>query len=67
MNLEQIISRFSEGLVYVDTNTETVTLNNKTKEPYLIGIKTMHEVSVVKEVIAWWKQKVIYYLTLELD
>ena len=57
MNLQQIISRFSEGLVYVDTNTETVTLNNKTKEPYLIGIKTMHEVSVVKEVIAWWKQK----------
>ncbi len=57
MNLQEIVLKFSEGLVYVDSHTQTVTLNNKTKEPYLIGLKTMHEVSVVKEVIAWWKQK----------
>jgi hypothetical protein len=57
LNLQEIILKFSEGLVYVDSHTETVTLNSRTKEPYLVGLKTMHEVSVVNELMAWWKQK----------
>jgi hypothetical protein len=57
LDLQEIIEKFSEGLVYVDTHTETVTLNSRTKVPYLVGLKTMHEVDVVKEMVSWWKQK----------
>ena len=57
MDLTHIINRFSEGLVYVDAHTETITTNPRTKVDYLKGVKTMREVSTVKEILDWWKQK----------
>ena len=56
MELQVIIDKLCEGLIYVDTNTETTSLDKK-KQPYLKGIKTMREVSVVKEIVEWWKFK----------
>ena len=57
MDLSHIVNRFSEGLVYVDEHTQTITTNPRTKVDYLKGVKTMREVSTVKEVLDWWKQK----------
>lgn len=56
LELQAILNRFSDGLIYVDEHTETISLDKK-KQPYLKGVKTMREVSVVKEIVEWWKSK----------
>jgi hypothetical protein len=67
MELKQIVERFAEGLVFVDTNTTFVTVGNRRKnritgqlEPgvtFLPGVKTMKEPQLVSEIVEWWKFK----------
>ena len=64
MELEQIVKRFTEGLVYVDANTDSVTTGNRRRnrqtqqlEPgtvFLQGVKTMREPQFVSELVDWW-------------
>jgi hypothetical protein len=53
MDLIQIASRFADGLLHVDSSTNTVTLNRK-KEPYLQGVPSMLEDAITKEFSEWW-------------
>ncbi|NDI24216.1 MAG: hypothetical protein EBY87_01565 [Actinobacteria bacterium] len=54
MEINHIMSRFAEGLKYVDTNTNHVSANRRTGEVYLPGVKTMSERQFVKELCDWW-------------
>jgi hypothetical protein len=64
MQLNEILHRFSEGLLYVDRNTTTITTGRRKKnrltgisEPpptYLPGVHTMSENKFVEELTHWW-------------
>lgn len=54
MELNQIMNRFSEGLVTVDAETSHVSFNQRTGEAYLPGVKTMNERKFVEELKTWW-------------
>ena len=67
MELKQLVERFVEGLVFVDTNTSFKTIGNKrrnreTKQledgiEFLPGVKTMKEPQAVSEIVDWWLYK----------
>ena len=57
MELNQIMQRFSEGLVEVDGETDHVSFNQRTGEAYLPGVKTMNEPKFVEEFVQWWIRK----------
>ncbi len=67
MELKQIVERFAEGLVFVDTNTTFTTVGRRRRsritgqlEPgvtFLPGVKTMNEPDLVSEIVDWWKFK----------
>jgi hypothetical protein len=57
MKLNQIMQRFSEGLVAVDAKTTHVSFNQRTGEAYLPGVKTMNEPKFVEELVEWWIHK----------
>ena len=54
MELREILERFSEGLVEVDSKTTHVSSNQRTGEVYLPGVKTMSEPKFVEEFLTWW-------------
>lgn len=54
MELREILERFSEGLVEVDSKTNHVSSNQRTGEVYLPGVKTMSEPKFVEEFLTWW-------------
>lgn len=54
MELKEIMTRFSEGLLYVDKNTFHLSSNQRTGEVYLPGVKTMTERKFVDEIRNWW-------------
>jgi hypothetical protein len=56
MELEEILSRFAEGLVIVDRETQHVSANQRTGEVYLPGVKTMREPVFVEELLKWWNR-----------
>jgi len=55
MELEQIASRFVEGLPAVDASTQFVSANRRNGEIYLPGVKTLSERKFVEEFTGWWK------------
>lgn len=55
MELRQIMDRFSQGLVAVDSKTTHVSHNQRTGQTYLPGVKTMNEPKFVEELVEWWK------------
>lgn len=57
MELKQIMTRFSEGLIEIDSNTQHVSHNRTTGKAFLPGVKTMGEPKFVEEFVEWWKQK----------
>lgn len=57
MEFKQILERFSEGLVEIDSITSHTSFNQRTGEAYLPGVKTMNERKFVEELIHWWKKK----------
>lgn len=56
MELADIIDRYAEGLEAVDTTTTIRRVNQRTKEPYLPGLKTLSEVQAVDSLDAWWAE-----------
>ena len=54
MKLEQVLERFAEGLVAVDSSTTHSSANQRTGEIYLPGVKTLREPVFVEELINWW-------------
>lgn len=57
MKLEQVLERFAEGLVAVDTTTTHSSANQRTGEIYLPGVKTLREPVFVEELINWWRKE----------
>lgn len=53
MNVDLIVTRFIEGLQYVDAHTSTVT-TARSGDPYLPGVQSMNERTTVGEVAAFW-------------
>ena len=58
MNLEQVLERFAEGLVAVDSSTTHSSANQRTGEIYLPGVKTLREPVFVEELVNWWRSKI---------
>lgn len=56
MELDQILTRFAEGLVVVDRETQHESANQRTGEIYLPGVKTLREPKFVEELVAWWQR-----------
>jgi hypothetical protein len=54
VELAGLLTRFSEGLLFVDNNTTHVSKNARTGETYLPGVKTMSERKFVEELVTWW-------------
>jgi hypothetical protein len=54
MELSTVIERIAEGLVFVDLNTRIARTSQRTKQPYLPGVKTMLEWQFVDELMDWW-------------
>ncbi len=54
MELVGILQRFAEGLVVVDAETHHHSSNQRTKEVYLPGVKTLNERKFVEELVTWW-------------
>ncbi len=54
MELADIVERYAEGLEAVDAHTTIRRLNQRTKEPYLPGLKTLSEASAVQLLDEWW-------------
>lgn len=54
MEIIDILKRFSEGLLYVDTHTTHQSANSRSGEIYLPGVKTLRESQFVKELSDWW-------------
>jgi hypothetical protein len=54
LKLEQVLERFAEGLVAVDSSTTHSSANQRTGEIYLPGVKTLREPVFVEELINWW-------------
>jgi hypothetical protein len=57
LKLEQVLERFAEGLVAVDSSTTHSSANQRTGEIYLPGVKTLREPVFVEELINWWRSK----------
>ena len=55
LKLEQVLERFAEGLVAVDSTTTHSSANQRTGEVYLPGVKTLREPVFVKELLDWWR------------
>jgi hypothetical protein len=55
MEIEEIASRFAEGLPAVDAATSHISANRRTGEVYLPGVKTLAEYKFVDELVEWWK------------
>ena len=53
MELTHILERISEGLVYVDKNSE---INNSSRKgiKYLPGLTTIYEPQCADELMKWW-------------
>jgi len=56
MEIQEIASRFAEGLVAVDISTQHISANQRNGEIYLPGVKTLRENKFVEELTQWWKQ-----------
>jgi hypothetical protein len=56
LKLEQVLERFAEGLVAVDSSTTHSSANQRTGEIYLPGVKTLREPVFVEELINWWRK-----------
>ena len=54
MELDQIVSRFIEGLVFIDSNYDGINVNRRTHDSYLPGLPPMFEVQVSEEILKWW-------------
>jgi hypothetical protein len=54
MEINEILSRFTEGLPSVDKRTTHESSNQRTGEIYLPGVKTMSEPKFVEEFLTWW-------------
>jgi len=67
MELSKILDRFAEGLVFVDTNTNFITVGNRKRDrntgdwqdgiTFLPGIGTLKEPRLVTEIVEWWKNE----------
>ncbi len=57
MDLNLIMSRVRDGLMFVDTATQTINQNQRTGEDYLPGVKTLTEPQFVSEVASWWSAR----------
>lgn len=55
MEFRQILERFAEGLVSVDTTTTHESANQRSGELYLPGVKTLREPKFVEEILNWWR------------
>ena len=55
MELQQIVSRFVEGLPAVDASTQHISANRRNGEVYLPGVKTLSERKFLEEFTQWWK------------
>jgi len=56
VELNEISSRFREGLTVVDTTTQHVSANRRNGEVYLPGVKTLRESKFMEELAKWWTQ-----------
>lgn len=54
VEISEILSRFAEGLVIVDKETQHESRNQRTGEVYLKGVKTMSEPKFIEEFLTWW-------------
>jgi hypothetical protein len=54
MQLEQILDRFSEGLVVVDREFNFIN-SSRNGIKYLPGLSTIYEPQCAEEVMTWWK------------
>jgi len=54
MELSTIVERFASSLLEVDSTTQTINVNAKTKEPYLPGVLSLNEVQTVRELREVW-------------
>jgi len=55
VDLSEIVSRVSEGLVAVDNSTKAIGVNRRTGEVYDPGVKTLTEPHFVGELADWWE------------
>jgi hypothetical protein len=55
VDLRQIVSRVSEGLVAVDNSTTAIRFNRRNGEVYDPGVKTLSEPDFVAELALWWE------------
>lgn len=54
MELDKILDRFSEGLVYVDKESKIINSSRNGIE-YLPGLTTIYEPQCAEELMKWWK------------
>ena len=54
MELTLIVERIAEGLPIVDARTKVQRHNQRTKQPYLQGVKTLLEWQFVDALMDWW-------------
>lgn len=54
MELDEIVQRYAEGLAAVDATTTLLRPNQRTKEIYLPGLKTLSERQVIDHLDEWW-------------
>jgi hypothetical protein len=57
MELQTIVDRYAEGLTAIDTETVFARANQRTKEMYLPGLKTLSEAMVIDELDKWWARE----------
>ncbi len=55
MDLPDILNRFAEGIVAVDSSTTRISRNQRTGVTYMPGVKTLAERKFVEELVTWWK------------
>ena len=55
MQLDQILDRFSEGLVVVDRESN-IKNSSRNGIEYLPGLTTIYEPQCADEVMKWWKK-----------
>lgn len=57
MDLAHIVRRIAEAIPPVDAETTIQNVNRRTKEPYLLGAKTLSETQFVSETTKWWARQ----------
>ena len=57
MELEHILKRISEGLIFVDKNSAIRNSSRNKKIIYLPGLTTIYEPQCAKELMDWWVEK----------